>query len=157
MPRNACTAVHVAAHMECQVCFDTWSHPMQLNCGHIFCEHCVPTCVTHCHICHSHIFGMHPPSDHIIEETLKVPVLCSSCGWRGTRKASEAHRCDSREVHSMFESYPQLSDDDWFKIATNQPLHPPRVAQAREYNHILAGIQLATTRPDLLANWPLKK
>ncbi|CCW62592.1 unnamed protein product [Phytomonas sp. EM1] len=145
MPKNACTAVHVAAHLECQVCFDTWSDPIQLNCGHIFCMHCVPASITRCHICNTRILAMQPPGEYIVQETLKVPVLCSSCGWRGTRKMASAHRCDSREVHSMFESYPRLNDDEWFKLATNQSSQPPRVAIPVEYQETVAGIQLGTT------------
>ncbi|KPA79205.1 hypothetical protein ABB37_05694 [Leptomonas pyrrhocoris] len=118
MNRNTCTAVHVPSHMECQVCFDSWTSPTQLlKCGHIFCENCVSPSTTRCSICHATVTGFTKPSASIMEASMNIPVLCSSCGWRGTRKASLVHRCDPGQTHSPYMTQPPMTNEEWVAFA----------------------------------------
>lgn len=118
MNRNTCTAVNMPTHLECQVCFDTWTNPVQLlKCGHIFCRNCAPPSTTRCTICNAAVAGFSIPSEGVIEASMSVPVLCTSCSWRGTRKASLAHQCDSGHTHSMYEERPAMTDREWVEYA----------------------------------------
>ncbi|KAG5478270.1 hypothetical protein CUR178_04985 [Leishmania enriettii] len=118
MYKSTCTAVHVPLHIECQVCYDTWTNPVQLlKCGHIFCRNCAPPKTTRCAICHSTVLGFAMPSEGVVEASMNVPVLCTSCGWRGTRKASLSHRCDSGLTHSSYTTQPPMTDREWVDFA----------------------------------------
>lgn len=119
MSKNSCTAVNVPGYLECQICFDSWRNPVQvLKCGHIFCSHCATANGSRCFICRGDITGTQAPDEKIIQAALSVPVVCSSCGWRGTRGEGETHRCDSRMTHSHYTRYPQHTDEEWVRIAT---------------------------------------
>ncbi|KPI83521.1 hypothetical protein ABL78_7437 [Leptomonas seymouri] len=118
MNKNTCTAVKVPLHMECQVCFDSWTNPTQLlKCGHIFCENCVPPVTMRCSMCYATVTSYSKPSAAIVEASMNVPVLCSSCGWRGSRKASLAHRCDPGQTHSPYMTQYPMTDEEWMAFA----------------------------------------
>lgn len=120
MSNNTCTAVSTPAQLECQICLDTWRNPIQLlPCGHIFCARCVSGGAgAKCHVCQVPVTGTEKPSAAITAATAAVPVVCSSCGWRGTRREAEAHRCDSRDTNSTYDTYPQRTDEEWLRVAT---------------------------------------
>ncbi|KAK7195605.1 Zinc finger, C3HC4 type (RING finger) containing protein [Novymonas esmeraldas] len=121
MNRNTCTAVHVPTHLECQVCYDTWTHPVQLRkCGHIFCRNCVPPTTPECVVCRTAVTGFVAPSDGVCEASMNVPVMCSSCGWQGTRKASLSHQCDSCQTHSSYRPLPAMTDSEWVALALEE-------------------------------------
>lgn len=120
---STCTAVQVPSYMECQVCFDTWSSPVQLTpCGHIFCAHCARGSDGRCGICRAHITTSAPASDAIFLATEVVPVVCSSCGWRGTRKQGNSHRCNVKDTHTVYERYPQRTDEEWMQAVRGSPM-----------------------------------
>jgi hypothetical protein len=48
---------------------------------------------------------------------MNVPVLCSSCGWRGSRKASLTHRCDPGQTHSPYMVQRPMTDEEWVAFA----------------------------------------
>ncbi|CAJ1014883.1 Zinc finger, C3HC4 type (RING finger)/RING-type zinc-finger containing protein, putative [Leishmania lindenbergi] len=139
MNKNTCTAVHVPAHIECQVCYDTWTNPVQLlKCGHIFCRNCAPPATTRCAICHSTVAGFAMPSEGIIEASMNVPVLCTSCGWRGTRKASLSHQCNPGQTHSLYITQPPMTDREWVEFAL----------QGR--NHVVVDVATGSVHQDAL-------
>lgn len=118
MNKSTCTAVNVPSHMECLICYDSWTNPTQLlKCGHIFCENCVSASTKRCSICYATVTGFTKPSAAIVDASLDVPVLCSSCGWRGTRKASLTHRCDPGQTHSPYMTQHPMSDEEWVAFA----------------------------------------
>lgn len=47
-----------------------------------------------------------------MKRALAVPVKCGSCGWRGTRKASECHRCGVADTQSDMAVYPDRCDEE---------------------------------------------
>ncbi|CAG9574608.1 Zinc_finger_C3HC4_type_(RING_finger)_containing_protein_putative [Leishmania major strain Friedlin] len=118
MNKSTCTAVQVPKHIQCQVCYDTWTNPVQLlKCGHIFCRHCAPPTTTRCAICHTTVSGFAMPSEGITEASMSVTVLCTSCGWRGNRKASLSHQCNPSLTYSSYVTQPQMNDREWVEFA----------------------------------------
>lgn len=118
MNKNMCMAVNVPPHMECQVCYDSWTNPTQLlRCGHIFCENCISPSTTRCSICYATVTGFTKPSTAIVEASMNVPVLCSSCGWRGTRRASLIHHCDPGQTHSPYMTQQPMTCEEWVAFA----------------------------------------
>lgn len=100
------------------MCLDSWTHPVQLKgCGHIFCKSCIGNTKDKCKICGAISSGFCAPPDDIVAAAQNVEVCCTSCGWRGTRKASLNHRCDPTQTHSPYLSYPPLTDDEWVRLA----------------------------------------
>lgn len=113
MTQGNCVAIQEIASLTCQVCFDTWSNPVQLlPCRHTFCAKCVPPSVLDCPLCKSLVQQRGLPEEGIMNASELVRVRCGGCGWEGTRKASFAHHCGVNDTHSKLESYPEQTDEE---------------------------------------------
>ncbi|KAG5477790.1 hypothetical protein LSCM1_05089 [Leishmania martiniquensis] len=155
MHKSTCTAVHVPLHIECQVCYDSWTNPVQLlKCGHIFCQSCAPPTTTRCAICYSTVSGFAMLSEGVVEATMNVAVLCTSCGWRGTRKASLSHRCNPALTHSSYTTQPPMTDREWVDFALQRP-NSAAVGVAAQTVHYDALPHSASISPDTVQGIPL--
>eukprot|EP00796_Vickermania_ingenoplastis_P011303 gene11303-7835_t len=113
MTLNSCSAIDADPSLECQICFDTWRHPVQLDpCGHIFCAKCVTSSCSKCPSCREPIVKKREPPMEVLVAVENVRVLCGGCGWKGTRKAAEHHRCGSRDTHTELERHLERSDEE---------------------------------------------
>lgn len=113
MSLNSCVAIEIIPSLTCQVCLDTWTNPIKLvPCGHIFCAQCGPPGIEACPLCKCHVEWRDLPEEDIIQTSDLVRVKCGGCGWKGSRKASTAHRCGVRDTHSELESFPHQSDEE---------------------------------------------
>ncbi|RNC42290.1 EF hand [Trypanosoma cruzi] len=116
---SCCRSLNAPDALTCQVCLDSFQNPTQLFiCGHIFCEACVQGAST-CPTCRGRIEYSKPAPDSVLQAVLLLPVSCGSCGWQGTRKQSQAHRCGIKDTHSIYNKYPHLSDEELYKRATS--------------------------------------
>ncbi|KAH9597219.1 hypothetical protein LSM04_005744 [Trypanosoma melophagium] len=113
-----CRVFEAPKDLTCQVCFDSFQQPTQLfACGHIFCKVCVEG-ATKCPTCRSQIDYKKPATELIQKAVELLPVVCSSCAWRGTRAQSHSHRCDTNNTNSLYSNYPRLTDEELYVRAT---------------------------------------
>ncbi|KEG10053.1 EF hand [Trypanosoma grayi] len=117
---SCCKAANPPEALTCQVCLDSFQNPIQVFiCGHIFCQACVEGAKT-CPTCRGKIEYTKPPGYSILQAIKVLPVICTSCGWQGMREQSSGHRCGTKETHSIYSNYPQLSDAELHSRATNK-------------------------------------
>ena len=90
------------SEMECSVCLEVWTAPVELSCSLIFCRACVLPVPALCPVCRRDVTqDVKEPHRVILNMLAAARVRCGECAWEGTNEAGRAHRCETKNVEEI--------------------------------------------------------